>query len=71
MPSSIAKRGSFIIPGGGEVRGGSGTYRERIVRYGESSNDAMRDKVLHVVIEMERRLAALGFSWKDAVPTGA
>lgn len=31
----------------------------------------MRDKVRHVVAEMERRLTALGFSWKDAVSTQA
>lgn len=71
VPSPGAKRGSFIIAGGGEVRSGPGTYPERIVRYGESSHDAMRDKVRHVVTEMERRLAALGFSWKDAISTQA
>lgn len=70
-PAGNAKRGSFIIAGGGEVRGGPGSYPERIVRYGESSPEAMRDKVRHVVVEMERRLAALGFSWKDAVSTQA
>lgn len=71
VPAPHGKRGSFIIAGGGEVRGGPGSYPERIVRYGESSPDAMRDKVRHVVTEMERRLAALGFSWKDAVSTQA
>jgi hypothetical protein len=71
VPSSSAKRGSFIIAGGGEARGGPGTYPERIVRYGETSPEAMREKVRHVVAEMERRLAALGFSWKDAVSTQA
>lgn len=71
VPAPEAKRGGFIIAGGGEVRGGAGSYSERIVRYGETSLDAMRDKVRHVVAEMERRLAALGFSWKDAVSTQA
>jgi len=33
--------------------------------------DAMREKVRHVVEEMEQRLAALGFSWQDAVSTQA
>lgn len=71
VPAPHAKRGSFIIAGGAEARGGPGSYPERIVRYGESSPEAMRDKVRHVVAEMERRLAALGFSWKDAVSTQA
>lgn len=71
VPAPNARRGSFIIAGGGEARGGAGTYRERIVRYGETSPEAMRDKLRHVVAEMERRLTALGFSWKDAVSTQA
>lgn len=41
------------------------------MRYGENSPEAMRDKLRHVVAEMERRLTALGFSWKDAVSTQA
>jgi hypothetical protein len=71
VPSRGAKRGSFITAGGGEVREGPGSYPERIVRYGETTPEALRDKVRHVVAEMERRLAALGFSWKDAVSTQA
>jgi hypothetical protein len=71
VPAPKAKRGSFIIAGGGEICGGAGSYAERIVRYGETSPEAMRDKLRHVVLEMERRLAALGFSWKDAVSTQA
>lgn len=55
-----ATRGSFIIAGGAER-----------VRAGETSPDAMRDKVRFVVAEMERRLAALGFTWRDAVSTQA
>jgi hypothetical protein len=71
VPAPNAKRGSFIIAGGGEMRGGAGSLPERIVRYGETSPEAMRDKLRYVVAEMERRLAALGFSWKDAVSTQA
>jgi hypothetical protein len=71
VPAPNAKRGSFIIAGAGESRGGAGTHRERIVRHGETSPGAMRDKVRHVVAEMERRLTALGFSWNDAVSTQA
>ena len=67
------KRGSFIIAGGAEVRGGAAgsSYAERTVRSGETSPDAMREKVQFVAALMESRLAALGFSWKDAVSTQA
>jgi len=71
VPAPIAQRGSFIIAGGGEARGGAGSFAERTVRNGETSPDAMRDKVRFVVAEMEQRLATLGFSWKDAVSTQA
>ena len=71
VPAPNAKRGSFIIAGGGEARDGAGSFAERIVRSGETSPAAMREKVRFVVAEMERRLAALGFSWKDAVSTQA
>ncbi len=71
VPASGAKRGSFILAGGGDARSGKGSYPERIVRYGETSPDAMRDKVRHVLAEMQRRLGLLGFGWKDAVSTQA
>ncbi len=68
---STSKRGSFILAGGGEARGGPGTYPERITRYGEHSTEAMRDKVRFVIAEMHARLTALGFDWKDAITTQA
>jgi len=71
VPAPRAKRGSFIIAGGGEARGGAGSFAERTVRHGETTPDAMRDKVHFVMDEMQQRLAALGFSWKDAVSTQA
>ena len=66
---SGGSRGSFVTSGGGEARGGAGTFRERIVRLDDTSPEALREKVAFVVAEMERRLALLGFSWKDAVST--
>ena len=66
-----SSRGSFIIAGGAEVRGGPEGYASRTVRYGESSPDAMREKLAYVVALMEQRLKALGFSWRDAVSTQA
>ena len=73
VPARNAKRGSFIIAGGAEVRGGAAgsSYAARTVRSGETSADAMREKVRYVAELMEGRLSALGFSWKDAVSTQA
>lgn len=71
VPATDAKRGGFIIAGGAEVRGGPDGYAARTVRYGETSPEAMREKLRFVVELMESRLAALGFSWKDAVSTQA
>jgi hypothetical protein len=64
-------RGSFITSGGGESRLQGKTHSERIVRLNDTSPEGLREKVTSVVAEMERRLAALGFSWKDAVTTEA
>ena len=63
--------GSFIIAGSGEAREGLPEYRDSIVRFGETSPDAICDKVRFVLVEMERRLSALGFSWGDAGSTQA
>jgi hypothetical protein len=66
-----SQRGSFIIAGGGDATEGRNPLKDYIVRYGETSLDAMREKVRFVVGEMERRLKALGFGWRDAVSTQA
>jgi hypothetical protein len=66
-----SSRGSFIIAGGGDATEGRNPLKDYIVRYGETSLDAMRDKVRHVVGEMGRRLQALGFGWQDAISTQA
>jgi hypothetical protein len=60
-----AARGSFVIAGSGEAREGGASYRERTVRRGEQSPDAMREKARYVLGEMERRLGILGFKWAD------
>jgi hypothetical protein len=60
---------SVVISGGAEAREGSASYRERIIRYGDTSPDAIREKACHVLGEMERRLAALGFRWTDTTAT--
>jgi hypothetical protein len=63
------KAGTFIVAGSGEAKEGNKTYRETIVSPGDTSPVGMRAKVRYVVAEMEARLAALGFTWADAVST--
>ena len=71
VPAQSKGRGSFIVAGAGEVRGGVDGYAARTIRYGETSPEAIKDKLRFVVGLMEERLAALGFSWKDASSTQA
>jgi hypothetical protein len=56
---------TFVIAGSGEAAEGGGSYRERTVRYGETSPDAIRDKARFVLQEMEHRLGLLGHAWSD------
>jgi len=56
---------SFVIAGSAEARPIEGGYRERIIRYGETGADALREKARFVMDEMARRLAAFGFVWAD------
>ena len=60
---------SFVIAGSGEAPEGLGTYRDHIVRPGDVSPRAILEKARFVLAEMERRLNALGFSWKDTTAT--
>ena len=60
---------TFVVAGSGEAPEGKPNYRDHIVRPGESSPDAMREKARFVLGEMERRLAALGFAWRDTTAT--
>ena len=66
-----AKRVSFIVSGSGDARTGGATYGDRVIRYQDTSPEALREKVSFVVAEMERRLDLLGASWADAVSTNA
>jgi hypothetical protein len=56
---------SFVVAGSAEAMEGHASYRERTVRYGETTPDAMREKARFVLGEMERRLAVLGAGWTD------
>jgi hypothetical protein len=71
IPASGASRRTFMLSGGGDAHDGSQPFSERIVRFGDTSPEGMREKLVFVIEEMERRLRALGFGWQDAVSTQA
>jgi hypothetical protein len=60
---------SFVVAGSGEAKEGGASYRERTVRHGETSPDALREKAVFVLGEMERRLGLLGQSWSSTTAT--
>ena len=63
---AASKTPSFVIAGGAEAREGSGTYVERTVRYRDLSPEGLREKVRFTTTsQMENRMAAFGFGWKD------
>ena len=57
---------NFVVSGGGEARDGQASYRESMVRLGDTSLAGLREKLRYVMTEMERRAARLGFGWADA-----
>lgn len=54
---------TFVISGSGESKPGTGPYSERIVRYGDTSADALLEKARHVLTTLQGRLADLGCDW--------
>jgi hypothetical protein len=60
---------SFIVAGSAEAPEGMANYRDHIVRRGELSADALREKARYVLGAMEARLSALGFEWRDTTAT--
>jgi hypothetical protein len=62
---------SFVIAGSGEAPEGHGKYEDRIIRLGDTSPDAMREKAQYVLGAMEERMTALGVGWGDATVTHA
>jgi hypothetical protein len=63
-PITVRGRRSFVIAGGGEVRGGA-INSDTIVRFGETSPAALTEKAEFVMDVMEKRLAGFGLSWAD------
>jgi hypothetical protein len=62
---------SFVIAGGAELGGGSGTYPERIVRYRDLSSGGLKEKVRFTVGSMQERLGEFGYGWKDTTAVQA
>lgn len=58
-----ATSSSFVIAGSGEAPEGPGGYEERIIRLGDTSPEAMREKAQYVLSAMETRMSALGVGW--------
>ena len=69
VPAQEDRNGSFVIAGGAEAPEGRGSYRERTIRLGDRSPEAMQEKARWVLGEMERRMGALGFGWPDVTAT--
>lgn len=63
------RRPSFVIAGSAEVAEVPGSYRERIVCFGDTSPEGLRKKAQWVLGAMEQRLAALDLSWADVTAT--
>lgn len=57
-----APAATFVVAGAGDIAGGARSA-EAIVRFGETTPDAMTDKARHVMRTMAERLAALGARW--------
>jgi hypothetical protein len=57
--------GGFVISGSGEAEEGHATYRERTVRFGDTSPAALREKAVFVLNRMEQRMAAVDAGWAD------
>ena len=57
--------GSFVIAGSGEAEEGHASYRERTVRFGDTSPAGLREKGAYVLDRMEQRMGAVGMTWAD------
>ena len=61
VPSEDRMARSFVAAGSGEAHEGGPSYQGRIIRRGDQSPEAMREKARFVLEAMEHRMAALGF----------
>ncbi|HUB11167.1 MAG TPA: hypothetical protein VMB34_04350 [Acetobacteraceae bacterium] len=57
--------GSFVISGSGEAEEGHASYRERTVRFGDTSPAGLREKAAFVLDRMQHRMAAVDATWTE------
>ena len=69
MPAEDDIVASFVVAGSGEAPEGMGNYRDHIIRRGDVSDAGLLEKARWVLGEMERRMGALGFAWRDTTAT--
>jgi len=69
IPDDESAAKTFVIAGSAEAHEGDGNYGERIIRNGETTPDAMREKAKYVLNTMELRMAALGVGWDQVTAT--
>jgi hypothetical protein len=62
VPAEPGTPTTFVVAGSGELRAGHRSP-EAIVRRGETSSEAMREKAAYVMGVMAERLAGLGVGW--------
>jgi hypothetical protein len=62
---------SFVVAGSGEAQEGTGPYRDKTIRHGETTPDAIAEKARYVLDVMESRMTALGFGWPSTTAVQA
>ena len=60
---------TFAIAGSGEAPEGKATYRDHVVRRGDTSPEGLLEKCRFVLDEMERRMDFFGAGWSDVTAT--
>ncbi len=63
VPAPSGTRPTLVVAGAGEVTRGGTLKEEYILRLGETSAAAMREKAAYVMDVMEKRLLGLGGTW--------
>ena len=69
VPTQADAAVTFVNAGSADARESAPEGESRVIRAGETSADAMREKGAHVLDTQAARLAALGVGWADATAT--
>jgi len=67
-PAPDLERRTFVVAGGGELRGGE-MLEAAVIRPGDTSPEGLREKAQYVMKAMTRRLEGLGVNWNAATVT--